>query len=180
MRETWNQSLGLEDPLEEGMATHSSILAWRIPTDRGAWRSVVSPRVRHDWEIKRSRARCTDGQRWPSMYRVHWRLTVMGGRKCVKLVKREICATSKAFSCGVWSRYSPSLLCVDGNVDSAALKGPQILPVSQAPSWAPCHWAWRSKDPWSLDHGITKSDWASVSSPVKWSSNWGHLRPFYL
>ena len=31
MRETWVQSLGLEDPLEEGMATHSSILAWRIP-----------------------------------------------------------------------------------------------------------------------------------------------------
>ena len=32
----WVQSLGLEDPLEEGMATHSSILAWRIPMDRGA------------------------------------------------------------------------------------------------------------------------------------------------
>ena len=31
MRETWVQSLGREDPLEEGMATHSSILAWRIP-----------------------------------------------------------------------------------------------------------------------------------------------------
>ena len=31
MRETWVQSLGLEDPLEKGMATHSSILAWRIP-----------------------------------------------------------------------------------------------------------------------------------------------------
>ena len=29
--------LGREDPLEEGMATHSSILAWRIPMDRGAW-----------------------------------------------------------------------------------------------------------------------------------------------
>ena len=31
MRETWVQSLGWEDPLEEGMATHSNILAWRIP-----------------------------------------------------------------------------------------------------------------------------------------------------
>ena len=31
MQETWVQSLGLEDPLEEGMATHSSIFAWRIP-----------------------------------------------------------------------------------------------------------------------------------------------------
>ena len=41
MRETWVQSLGWEDPLEEDMATHSSILAWRIPTDRGAWQAMV-------------------------------------------------------------------------------------------------------------------------------------------
>ena len=41
MRETWVRSLGWEDPLEEGMATHSSILAWRIPMDRGAWRATV-------------------------------------------------------------------------------------------------------------------------------------------
>ena len=37
MQETRFQSLGQEYPLEEGMATHSSILAWRIPMDRGAW-----------------------------------------------------------------------------------------------------------------------------------------------
>ena len=37
MRETWVRSLGWEDSLEEGMVTHSSILAWRIPMDRGAW-----------------------------------------------------------------------------------------------------------------------------------------------
>ena len=36
-QETWVQSLGGEDPLEEGMATHFSILAWRIPMDREAW-----------------------------------------------------------------------------------------------------------------------------------------------
>ena len=39
--ETWVQSLGWEDLLEEGMATHSSIIAWRIPTDRGAWWATV-------------------------------------------------------------------------------------------------------------------------------------------
>ena len=39
--ETWVQSLGWEDPLEEGMATHSSILAWRISMDRGAWQATV-------------------------------------------------------------------------------------------------------------------------------------------
>ena len=41
MWETWVQSLGWENPLEEGMATHSSILAWRIPMDRGAWQGTV-------------------------------------------------------------------------------------------------------------------------------------------
>ena len=46
MRETWVWSLGWEDPLEKGRATHSSILAWRIP-----WilYSMGSQRVGHDW-----------------------------------------------------------------------------------------------------------------------------------
>ena len=35
------ESLGQEDPLEEEMATHSSILAWRNPMDRGAWKAAV-------------------------------------------------------------------------------------------------------------------------------------------
>ena len=39
--ETWVQSLGWGDPLEEDMATHSSILAWRIPMDRGVWSDTV-------------------------------------------------------------------------------------------------------------------------------------------
>ena len=41
MWETWVRSLGWEDPLEEGMGTHSSTLAWRIPVGRGAWRAKV-------------------------------------------------------------------------------------------------------------------------------------------
>ena len=41
MWETWAQSLGWEDPLEKGVATPSSILAWRIPMDRGAWWATV-------------------------------------------------------------------------------------------------------------------------------------------
>ena len=46
MQETWVRSLGWEDPLEKGMATHSSILAWRIP-----WtvQSMGSQRVRYSW-----------------------------------------------------------------------------------------------------------------------------------
>ena len=39
--ETWVRPLSWEDPLEEGMATHSSILAWRIPRHRGAWQAIV-------------------------------------------------------------------------------------------------------------------------------------------
>ena len=41
MWETWIPSLGREDPLEEGVATHCSILSWRIPVDRGAWWATV-------------------------------------------------------------------------------------------------------------------------------------------
>ena len=41
MRVTWVQSLAWGDPLEEGRATHSSILTWRIPMNRGAWRGAV-------------------------------------------------------------------------------------------------------------------------------------------
>ena len=41
MWETWVRFLGWEDPLEEGMATHFSILAWRIPMDRGARLATV-------------------------------------------------------------------------------------------------------------------------------------------
>ena len=41
MQETLVQFLDWEDPLDEGMATQSSILIWRIPTDRGAWWATV-------------------------------------------------------------------------------------------------------------------------------------------
>ena len=41
MQNTWVQSLGWEDPLKEGMATHSNIIAWRIPMGRGAWQATV-------------------------------------------------------------------------------------------------------------------------------------------
>ena len=41
MRKTWAGSLRQEDPLEKGMATHSSILAWRISMDRGDWQATV-------------------------------------------------------------------------------------------------------------------------------------------
>ena len=55
MQETQVRSLGQADPLEAGMATHSSVLAWRIPMDRGAWWDIPPwshKRVGHDLRIK--------------------------------------------------------------------------------------------------------------------------------
>ena len=50
IQETWVQSLGQEDPLEKGMSTHSSILAWRIPWTKepGRLQFIVSQRIEHD------------------------------------------------------------------------------------------------------------------------------------
>ena len=53
MWETWVLSLGWEDPLEEGMATNTSILAWRIPMDRGAWWVT-------DYRVAKSQIRLSD------------------------------------------------------------------------------------------------------------------------
>ena len=41
MQETQVRSLGWKDPLQEGMATHSNILAWRIPMDTGTWQATI-------------------------------------------------------------------------------------------------------------------------------------------
>ena len=56
MQETWVQSLGQEDPVEKGMVTHFSILAWIIPwtEEPGGLQSMGSQRVRHDWLINPS------------------------------------------------------------------------------------------------------------------------------
>ena len=56
MRETWVWSLDWDDSLEKGMATHSSILAWRIPwtEEPGRLQSMGSQRVGHDWLVKHS------------------------------------------------------------------------------------------------------------------------------
>ena len=50
MQETWVQSLGWEDPLEKGMAIHSSVLAWRIPwiEELGGLQFMGLQRARHD------------------------------------------------------------------------------------------------------------------------------------
>ena len=68
MQETWVRSLGWEDPLEEGMATNFSVLAWRIPwtEEPGGLQSMQVQRVRHDWEtfIHFFIFRCTGPSLW--------------------------------------------------------------------------------------------------------------------
>ena len=70
MRETWVWSLDQEDPLEKEMATHSSILAWRIPwtEEPGGLQSTGSRNVRHDWatSLSLSLLLC----RWGVLHRV--------------------------------------------------------------------------------------------------------------
>ena len=69
-QEVWVQSLGWEDPLEEGMATHSSIVAWEIPwTEKpgGLW-SMGAQRVGHDGVSahyhRKAAARSTEQSVW--------------------------------------------------------------------------------------------------------------------
>ena len=52
MQEIQVRSLGQEDPLEEEMATHSNILAWRIPMDRGAWQAIVHRVTTNQTQLK--------------------------------------------------------------------------------------------------------------------------------
>ena len=63
IRETWVQSLGWEDPLDEGMATHSSILAWRIPMDRGGWWATVHRVAKSRTQLKQLSTHNRQGKR---------------------------------------------------------------------------------------------------------------------
>ena len=69
MQETWVQSLSREDPLEEGMATQSSILAWRIPMDRRAWWAIVQG--------------VTKSRMWLSDFHFHFSLVVQWLKRCI-------------------------------------------------------------------------------------------------
>ena len=66
MQKTWVRSLGWEDPLKEGMETHSSILAWRIPwtEEPDGLQTMGSQRVGHDWVTKHSTALCCFGVKY--------------------------------------------------------------------------------------------------------------------
>ena len=83
------RSLGREDPLEDGMAIYSSILAWRIPLDRGAWRATVQ--------------RMTQSQTWLKRVRMQW-LVMLSIFLCAYwqfayLLKRNVYSDSLSIFC---------------------------------------------------------------------------------
>ena len=67
MQETKVRSLGQEDPLEEDMATHSSILAWSFPVERGAWRGTVHKVTKSRTRLKYLSTRVQDSHGWDAI-----------------------------------------------------------------------------------------------------------------
>ena len=66
MWETWVRPLGREDPLEEGTATQPSVLAWRIPADRGAWQAAVHGVTKSQARLSRQPRKASERTHAPS------------------------------------------------------------------------------------------------------------------
>ena len=89
---TWVRPLGREGPLEEEMATHSSVLAWRIPIDSRAAgpQSMGSRRVGHDWATKHSTFKVRKQPLYPSTgerVKKMWHIYTM---ECYSAIKRTM------------------------------------------------------------------------------------------
>ena len=121
MQETQVWSLGPEDPLEEGMATHSTILAWRIPwtEEPGGLQSIRSQRVGHDWRDRT---------------RTHLRKTLM--KPCG--VKTKIQCVSQGF---LWSlrKKEASLISIGARSLCDHWPGVSFLSNLQINQNATCH-----------------------------------------
>ena len=73
------QSLGWEDPQEEGMAIHPSNLAWRIPMDRGTWWATVHG-------VAKNQTRLSDKAQWSENY-IQGSMSKLAIQKCAKMLK---------------------------------------------------------------------------------------------
>ena len=96
MQETWVWSLGWEDPLKEGMATHSSIPAWRIPMDSRAWGAIVHG-VKGSYTTEQLSTE-QHSTRKLSMIGCHPGLELMKGRLCPWVIKLTCVWTSPSLS----------------------------------------------------------------------------------
>ena len=72
MQENRVQSLGQDDPLEKGITTHSSLLAWRNPMDRGAWRATVHGVAKESDTTEHAHTHATDSSVGPGKGLVIW------------------------------------------------------------------------------------------------------------
>ena len=99
MWETWVWSLGWEDPLENGMATHFSILAWRIPwtEEPDGLHSKWLQRVGHDWATKHTHSSCSN-QKSSTREGGQGPLPQLGGDPLIASSSADL---SKGF-CGCW------------------------------------------------------------------------------
>ena len=116
MRETWVRSLGQEDPLEKEMATHSSILAWRIPwtEEPGRLQSTGSQRVGHDWATSPS----------PSLYEEEiWKGSCAQRRDHVKTQEvNQLQGKKRAFKMSHKCMFLGSLSCPNKDLEQQTLK----------------------------------------------------------
>ena len=76
IQETWGRFRGWEDPLEKEMATHSSILAWKIPwtEEPGGLPSMGSQGIRHDWAQHSNKDEAKPSAQW---HAINWILPTM-------------------------------------------------------------------------------------------------------
>ena len=118
MRETWVQSLGWEDPLEKEMATHSSILAWRIPSmkEHGRLQSTGLQRVGHDWVTSLSLSFTFSSASW-SAFTIQWTPECVNSslvesvRKAQQTQIEQLCSTDGRITqiFFLFFKWSPSL-----------------------------------------------------------------------
>ena len=173
MQETWVQSLGQEDPLEQGMATHSSIRAWRIPrTEEDDWLQSVG--------LQRSRTRLSnfDFFHWVYLFCVKDRI-YMGGyvvspslEICVRtLLRAGFIGNSTTEDCIPSSRWIWAFLCKYAPSTSCTLAASWSLFEMPALGLTSDYWTricflirFSSSDAWRC----ISSTW-----PDHWLSDWG-------
>ena len=147
MQETWVRSLGREDPLKNEMATHSSILAWRIPwtEEPGGLQSTGSQRVGHDWVTSLSLSE-----------RVSWSLS----RDLKEVVY-------------IWEERDASRR-ERGDSWSVRLKRKMLLEADPArpQRFFAFYYKWDEKTSQGLNRGVTYSDLESLSL-LPWEYNTG-------
>ena len=118
----WVQSLGRENPLEEGVATHCSILAWRIPwIEKPGWlQSMRSQRVGHDWKTNKTRIKfiCWNPNPWDDDIRGWglWKWLVEEGRTLMNGISALIKGTAESSltSSAMWDHGKKTVIWTGG------------------------------------------------------------------